>query len=224
MTSPYWMLGAAALALAGCGQGDRTERRGETETASPAATSQDEQADGMQLGMEADQAEARDFVMNAAHSNVFEIRSSEIARQRAQSEPVRSFAQTMISDHGRAGERLREAARQARIEVPTDLDERRRQQLAELTEADPNEFDARYLDFQEEAHEEAVDLFESYAQSGRNPALRSFASNTLPDLRRHLDRVREIRGALDTGEDFLGLGPAENRGDETRTEDGEWPQ
>ena len=45
------------------------------------------------------------------------------------------------------------------------------------------------------AHEKAISLFEGYAENGDNQALRQFASETLPVLRRHEERIKGIEEA-----------------------------
>jgi putative membrane protein len=44
------------------------------------------------------------------------------------------------------------------------------------------------------AHQEAVSMFTSYAQSGQDQALVAFARQTLPKLRRHLATVQRLAG------------------------------
>jgi putative membrane protein len=51
--------------------------------------------------------QSQDFVTKAALGNQFEIRSSEIALDKAYSPNVKDFAQMMIKDHSQAGENLK---------------------------------------------------------------------------------------------------------------------
>jgi putative membrane protein len=46
---------------------------------------------------------------------------------------------------------------------------------------------------QVDAHKDAVDLFERYAESGDNPDLKSWAGQTLPALKHHLEMAQNLK-------------------------------
>jgi putative membrane protein len=131
-----------------------------------------------------------EFASMAASSNMFEIESSRLALDRTQNEDVRSFAQQMIDDHTAAGEKMKQAAQEAGVEVPSDMAEAEQDQFDDLRQAD--DFDEDYLDAQVEAHEKAVDLFEGFSENAEDGPLRSFAQETLPTLEDHLTRVEDL--------------------------------
>lgn len=137
----------------------------------------------------------QEFVKKAAVSNKFEIGSSELAVERAQSEAVRSFAEHMIEDHKKAGNKLHDAVKESgtQVSVPEGLDRKHADMMKELGEVSDEEFDRKYVEMQAQAHEDAVRLFESFAENGSDEgALRKFARNTLPTLREHKQAIEEI--------------------------------
>lgn len=135
------------------------------------------------------------FVQRATASNMFEIESSELAQQMAQSDAVKGFAKEMIRDHTTAGQRMRQAlGNTAKAETPSAemTDPEMQQTLRNLRQAKGAEFDKLYIEAQVKAHEEAVQLFRTYATSGEDEKLRAFAKETLPTLERHRVNIREI--------------------------------
>jgi len=46
---------------------------------------------------------------------------------------------------------------------------------------------------QVQAHQEAVDLFTKYSQSGDNPDLKQWATKILPDLKEHLRMAQQLK-------------------------------
>lgn len=54
-------------------------------------------------------ADATTFANKVAAANTFEIQSSELAKNRAQSGDVKSFADQMITDHTKAGKEFKDA-------------------------------------------------------------------------------------------------------------------
>jgi putative membrane protein len=43
------------------------------------------------------------------------------------------------------------------------------------------------------AHQQAVDMFRNYSQSGDTPQLKQWAAKTLPDLQQHLQMAQSLQ-------------------------------
>ncbi len=135
------------------------------------------------------------FVTMASSSNMFEIESSQLALEKAQSDTVKQFAQQMVADHTKAGEDFKAALQQANMAAPEPaLQPKEQQALEKLQAASGEQFDAEYVAAQARAHDEAVALFRGYASGGDDPALMEFAKQTLPVLEMHQQRVKELQG------------------------------
>lgn len=135
-----------------------------------------------------------EFVRKASMSNMFEIESSKLAQARASNPRIREFAAGMIDDHARAGKDMKEALAKSglKLQPVTALDAEHREKLAEMREEKGEDFDEEYIEIQEDAHNDAVALFEDYAEHGKNAALRQFAATTLPTLRQHETRSNQL--------------------------------
>ncbi|MGE0184154.1 MAG: DUF4142 domain-containing protein [Parvularculaceae bacterium] len=144
---------------------------------------------------------------------MLEIKASEAAEQRAQRDEVRALAKTLIADHEKIGDSMKTMLAGSDLSAPAALDSAHQAKLNDVVGADADNFDKNFMDFQEEAHESAVSLFERYARDGDNDKLQTFASTTLPVLRGHLAQVRKIREGFDLGDDFLGLGSGDDEAD-----------
>jgi putative membrane protein len=138
---------------------------------------------------------AQQFADAAASSNMFEIRSSELAIDRASNEDVKLFAQQMITDHTAASEKLMAAAQQDGITPSDQMAPHHQNMLDGLTSADGEASDAAYVEAQVAAHEEAVALFEAYVADGPEGALKAFATETLPTLILHHEHVSALAGS-----------------------------
>jgi predicted outer membrane protein len=66
-----------------------------------------------------------------------------------------------------------------------------RESMEKLSKLSGPEFDREYMRQQLKAHEKAISLFEREANSGKDPELKAFASNTLPALREHQQLARD---------------------------------
>jgi putative membrane protein len=136
---------------------------------------------------------ATTFVQMATVSDNFEIESSRILLARSQHPQIREFAQRMIEHHTMMSTELR-ALPEATTRQVTNLDERHSNKLYELNQTqDVDMLNRLYVQQQVEAHEQAVLVFETYANGGEVPALRSFAQKHLPMIRQHLEMARALQ-------------------------------
>lgn len=154
--------------------------------AAPTAFAQDEAA------LTAATTDAGAFAKMAASANMFEIESSKLALEKSQKDEVKAFAQKMIDDHTAAGEKFKQAAEAAAVEVPTAMNEADTAALEVLKAA--TDFDQAYIAAQVKAHDAAVQLFEGFSTKGAEGPLRDFAAATLPTLQDHKTQVHALAG------------------------------
>jgi putative membrane protein len=134
------------------------------------------------------------FAQKVAAANTFEIQSSELAQDRAQSNEVKSFAKWMVADHTKLGQEFKSAVQAANIS-PSPREQPNAKQkatLSKLRSAHGPAFDRAYLAAQLSGHKEAVSLLRKYAKNGRTPQLKEFAQNALPVVEQHLSKVTEL--------------------------------
>jgi putative membrane protein len=133
-----------------------------------------------------------DFAKTVMSSNMFEVKSSEMAETKAEAADVKEFAAAMIKDHTKADEDLKAALGGEGSKVPAEIAPKHAAMLKQLEAANGADFQTLYIDMQAQAHMEAVALFRTYAGSGDNPAVMSFAKETLPVLEGHMMHVKGL--------------------------------
>jgi len=134
-----------------------------------------------------------DFLIKAVTGGVAEVKFSQRAEKQAESPEVKDLARQMAADHKKANENLLKQARGLKVGVVAGLGKDHREidsRLSKLTGAD---FDQAYVKQMIEDHEKAIGLYEAYSKSGENQALRDFAKETLPTLRKHLEHARSVQ-------------------------------
>jgi putative membrane protein len=137
------------------------------------------------------------FVENAARGDMFEIRASQLAEERASSSEIKKFAAQMVAAHTKTTAGLKAAMKEGGVTtpIPTGLDARRQGLLDNLRASNGAEFDKRYVAQQIAAHKEALALMKGYAAHGDNPALRAAAAKTAPIVADHLHMAEALPGA-----------------------------
>jgi putative membrane protein len=91
---------------------------------------------------------ATDFATKAAMSNLFEIEAAKIELTKGDANDAKQFAQDMLTDHGKAGPLLSDAAKQDGVELPVVLDKERAEKLEALQNSDAANLDQAYLSTQ----------------------------------------------------------------------------
>ncbi len=157
------------------------------------------QTEGGQAGMKSMTSanpSAPEFATQAAQGDLFEIQSSELALQQSTSAATRAFATQMIEAHRKTTTDLKGMVASDRINVklPTAMNAAQQQMMTKLQGLQGTAFDTQYRKDQIFAHENAVLLFERYAQAGDNAALKGWAANTLGELQHHLEMARQLPG------------------------------
>lgn len=134
-----------------------------------------------------------DFVLQAAVSDMYEIKASELAATKGD-DATKTFAAHMIEAHTKTSSQLKTAATSAAppIDVPAEMDDAHKKMIGKLTSLDGKDFNDEYHDEQVSAHKDAVSLFERYSNGGEDPKLKEWASKTLPDLKSHLAMAQDL--------------------------------
>lgn len=133
-----------------------------------------------------------DFVQKAAMSDLYEVEAGKIASQKGQSAPVKGFGQMMVAAHSKTTEELGGivASEKIKLDLPSKLDAKHQKLIDDLNAAD--DFDKTYAKQQVDGHQDAVNLFDSYAKKGDNAALKQFAQKTLPVIQEHLAEAKKL--------------------------------
>jgi putative membrane protein len=133
----------------------------------------------------------KDFVTQAAVSDMFEIQSSKMASAKLTG-AQKGFADQMVADHTKTTTELTQAATGVGVPLPTGMDSAHQKMLNTLNGLTGDQFRKEYFSDQVSAHKDAVSLFQRYGNSGENGTLKGWAAKTLPALQHHLDMAQGL--------------------------------
>ena len=141
------------------------------------------------------------FVTREGQANLYAVAAARIALERTRSNEVRDFANRLLTDHQSAEKALAAAAAAdgATFVVPAALSDLQEAAIDALREAP--DFDAQYLQQLRRAHEENLGALRRFAEEGRNPALRSYASSAAKTLEGHRATMRTFEAAATRGDE-----------------------
>ncbi|HEY9658911.1 MAG TPA: DUF4142 domain-containing protein [Allocoleopsis sp.] len=134
----------------------------------------------------------REFIRMAAEGNNAEIKMSQLALQKAQSEQVRQYAQQMIDQHTTANQQLEPLAAERGIDLSTDASSFDTAVLEQLSQVPSAEFDQAYMNAQVNGHLKSAAIFRTGAQQVKDTALQNYALTLLPSIQQHLEMASQM--------------------------------
>lgn len=139
----------------------------------------------------------RDFLTEAAQSNLFEIEASRVALARGGSAAVRRFAEATLRDRVSVDTDLEQLASSVGVMLPSRLSDEFEARLSVLERLSGTEFDRAYArNVGVLAQEEALAAFER-AADGSGERVQRFAAAQLPAIREHLEEGRRLASEVD---------------------------
>ena len=130
-----------------------------------------------------------------------EIEAAQLAKQKAQSAEVRSYAGHLIDDHTAVMDKNRQLASRVNIRpepsaLASTLTSTHQETMDKLRNMSGQEFDRAYIGYQVAMHDQAVSLVEKTSRSTDNPQLQQQLGQILPDLREHLNKAKTLQTQL----------------------------
>ena len=139
---------------------------------------------------------APNYLSTAGSSDQFEIQSGQLAQQMSQNPAVRQIGQVLVTDHTNSTQQLLAAAQSAGITPPPPaMLPEHAALLQQIQSAPPGQFDMTFRDVQIQAHQQALQLHQSYSTGGDAPALRTAAANIVPVVQNHLNMLQSLNVA-----------------------------
>jgi putative membrane protein len=133
------------------------------------------------------------FAKKAAQGGLAEVKMGQLAQNKGTSDSVKKFGQRMVEDHTKAGDELKKVAAQENITLPDDVSAKDKATYDALSKLSGAAFDRAYARDMVKDHEEDVAEFNKEANGGQKPAVKDFASQTLPTLQDHLKQAKDMR-------------------------------
>jgi putative membrane protein len=138
------------------------------------------------------QGDEQKFVKEAVQSNLGEVQLGELAAQRAETDAVRKFGETLRMDHQAALQRATNLAKSLKAEAPTDPTTEARGIYKGLAQLSSSEFDAAFVSHMITVHEAAIAMYSRNANSD-DDAVAAMVADALPKLKAHLAMAQSLQ-------------------------------
>lgn len=135
----------------------------------------------------------KDFLKKAAEGGLFEVAVGQLAAQKAIDPAVKSFGTMLVEQHTAANDKLKAVAQSQNAELPSAVPADKQKQIDKLATLSGTEFDRQFVETVGlKDHQNDIALFERTAKNSDNPAVKEFASSTLPTLKEHLSHAQAL--------------------------------
>jgi putative membrane protein len=136
------------------------------------------------------------FVDFAAQTDMVEANLGQLAQTAASSDAVKSYAQGLVTDHTSDYGQLSAAAQQANLTVPGAIDAKNNKEMIDpFQKLKGAAFDHRYVADMVSGHTKAIAVYKKEATDAQNPSIKSYATQALPTLEKHLDGAKDLMKA-----------------------------
>ena len=137
-----------------------------------------------------------EFLVEATDYNMLLKQLSEKASNEAYARLVSEFAAKNMQDHQTMGDRIRNLAKDKKIALPSQLNDRHQDMVRDLEQANKNNIDRVYLNTIGILQERLIRLYENAALNANDAEIRSYAAAQLDIIRSHSRKVQDIRKEL----------------------------
>ncbi|MGH9697442.1 MAG: DUF4142 domain-containing protein, partial [Bryobacteraceae bacterium] len=97
---------------------------------------------------------------------------------------------------GKANEQLKSVAEKQNFTLPANMNAKQQTTYDMLKTKTGADFDKAYVEAMVKDHEQAVKAFQREASRGKDEQIKAFASETLPVIQGHLDKIKGIQSKM----------------------------
>ncbi|MET8337513.1 DUF4142 domain-containing protein [Streptosporangium canum] len=134
------------------------------------------------------------FLVQLHRVDLTEIQAGNLAQQRSTDRSITDLGKTLVDDHTKLDESVRQVAQKAGVPLPDNPNANQREQLAELSKLTGQVFDNVWLAAMITGHRQTLDRLDQELSEGSSPEVKKLAEDARPVVREHLNLLRKARG------------------------------
>ncbi len=127
---------------------------------------------------------------------MMEVDLGKLAAQKSSNPSVQQFGQRMVTDHGKAGEKLKEIVTKNGGTLPAEISSSQQKAIDKLSKLSGEDFDKEYVSMMVKDHKKDLKEFQHAAKHAENTDLKEFAESTAHVIQEHLTMIEGIQKQL----------------------------
>lgn len=132
------------------------------------------------------------FVSSATQAGLKQVELSRHAAGKATTPEIKQFAATLVADHSKANEELKQLAQAKGIQIPGALEDGQQDIINRVNKQTGAGFDQEYIAEMISDHKKSIKLFEDGLLKLQDGPMKAFATKTLPVLKHHLQEAEAL--------------------------------
>jgi putative membrane protein len=134
----------------------------------------------------------RIFLKAALQGGIAEVQLGQLALQKSSNADVKQFAQRMVDDHTKMGDKLKPIAQQIGVKIPDSPSKKDSATIAKLQSLNGDDFDKAYMKDMVKDHKADLTDFRAEADQGSNLAVKNAADEGSGIINQHLQMAQQI--------------------------------
>jgi len=121
-----------------------------------------------------------------------EIQTGQFVAEHTQNPQVKQFAQTLVQDHQKAQQQLKQSAQQASVQITDELNPVHKAMVQELQQKSGKELDRAFIFSAVADHRKDILEYSYASQNLQNAQLKQYATQSLPVLQKHYQSAEDL--------------------------------
>jgi len=131
-------------------------------------------------------------VTDMAMANMAEVEAGKLAQSKSQNAEVKTFAQQMIDDHGKALQEVQTLAQAKGVALPVELDAKHKAMAAKLEKMNGEAFDREYMKTGGvKAHKDTLAMLKKHEKAAKDADVKALAGKMIPTVEQHLKAAEQ---------------------------------
>jgi putative membrane protein len=105
---------------------------------------------------------------------------------------VKDFGKMMVDDHTKINDQMKDLASKKNVDLPATVSDDQQKDIDKLSKKTGKEFDKDYVSMMVKDHKDDIDAFKKAQDKISDNDYKTFISNALPTLQKHLDAIEAI--------------------------------
>lgn len=133
------------------------------------------------------------YLVDLYSAGMFEVKVAEEAKNRAVMSGTKNAANMIDTSHQRINNSIKLLATSKQVTLPTELTDKQKEKLQDLIRKKGVDFDKSFIDAMIAGHKDAISSYEEASAKCTDIDIKNWATNTLPEIRKHLDMVTNLK-------------------------------
>lgn len=132
------------------------------------------------------------FVSDAIEGSNDEISLGQLAQKKGNSSEVKQFAQKMVDDHTKMGDKMRQVAQRVGVSPPAGTSMSEKGTETKLSVLSGDSFDKAYMKAMVKAHRDDLAAFNKEMANGSDPSVKEAARSGAKTITAHLKMAEQV--------------------------------